>query len=297
MKILVMLLVGMHLLYGANGDKAYFQMKKEAYYLFEHSQEKRALERVNDFLKNYPQNLRAQNLLAVFHYWLGEKQKAKEILEKIVSKERYAPSVELLAKIKFSEKSESQNKKSQIKVEKKVKLSSKKSIQSALSEDLAFLLDYVKKNPSNIIDRKFLVNYYLSANDLENALKMAKEVLSIDPNDIEMLMLLKKAGVKSATKTKLNDAPSQIRDKAISVLNRYTRNKEFRRFINLYMVLVDKREYLPRYVHMDALNAAVELKEYGLAKKIMLENDFPNTKHLREFRALLDEKLSADFFM
>ncbi len=293
MKILVVLLVSWHLLYGASSDEVYFQMKKEAYYLYEHSQEEKALDSVKAFLKEHPQNVRAQNLLAVFYYWMGEKLKAKEILEKIVAKQKFAPSVELLAKINYSLAPKSTEKKS----DKQEKLSAKKSIQNALSEDLAFLLDYVKKNPSNIVDRKFLVNYFLSANDQENALKMAREVLSIDPNDIEMLMLLKKAGVKSVTKEKLHDAPSQIRDKAISVLNRYTRNKEFRRFINLYMVLVDKREYLPRYIHLDALNAAVELKEYRLAKKIMLENDFPNTRHLREFRALLDEKLGTGFFM
>ncbi len=294
MKILVVLAIGLCFLFGANGDKAYFKMKKEAYYYYEHSREGEAFKIVESFLKKYPQNIRAQNLLAVFHYWNGDKLKAKKILEKIVKREKFAPALELLSKINASIAPKKSLKKDKNKTALKQR---RERIENNLSEDLAFLLSYIEKNPLNIVDRKFLANYYLSANDEKNALKMAKEVLKIDPNDIEMLMLLKKAGVKPPQRETAHQMPSEIRDKAIFVLNRYTRNKEFRRFINLYMVLIDKGEYIPGYIHLDALNAAVELKEYSLAKKIILENDFPNTKHLKEFQALIDEKLRFSSFM
>ncbi len=274
MRYLLLLLLMIQFSFALNGNDAYFKMKKSAYTLYDHGQEQKAITYVKSFLKVYPKNIRGKNLLAVFYYWQGEKNKAKKILKEIVRVQRFKPAIRLLQKI-----------------DKDYKLTQTKTVQSDVKHDLEYMLKYVQKDPTNIIDRKFLVNYFISINDKKHALKIAKEVLRINPDDLEMLSFLKQNGAAIPKDTKIAQQTTQTKDKAISILNDYYQNKAYDRFINLYKALNDKREYIPTYVHLQALNAAVEMQKYPLAKKILLENNFQPSVHLQQFKELIDQKL------
>ncbi len=275
MKFLILLMIIVGVSFASSGDKYYFNMKKHAFEYYDHSQEKKAIAYVKSFLKAYPQNIRAKNLLAVFYYWQGQKNEAKKLLKDILKVQDFKPARKLLAKIDQSYHPKRVSKIS----------------HDNVKQDLDYMLKYVRQNPQNTTDRKFLVNYFISVNDTENAIKMAKEVLSINPDDIEMLAFVKKMGESLPLKTTTDTTSTQTKDKAISILNDYYQSKSYDRFINLYKALNDKREYIPSYIHLQALNAAVSLHKYPLAKQILLENNFEPSVHLQEFKELIDQKL------
>lgn len=275
MKFLILLLIVVGVSFASSGDKYYFNMKKHAFEYYDHGKEKQAIVYVKSFLKSYPKNIRAKNLLAVFYYWQGQKDQAKKLLTDILKVEDFKPAKKLLAKIDKSYHPKTFSRKSNNSVEK----------------DLDYMLKYVGKNPENIADRKFLVNYFISVNDTKRAIAMAKEILRVNPDDIEMLAFVKKEGVVTPEKSITPVQSAQTKDEAIAILNDYYQANSYDRFINLYKALNDKREYIPSYIHLQALNAAVSLHKYPLAKKILLENNFEPSVHLQEFKELIDQKL------
>jgi len=275
MKYLILLLIVVGVSFASSGDKYYFNMKKHAFEYYDHGKEKQAIVYVKSFLKTYPKNIRAKNLLAVFYYWQGKKDQAKKLLTDILKVEDFKPAKKLLAKIDKNYSPKAFSKKANNSVEK----------------DLDYMLKYVRKNPENIADRKFLVNYFISVNDTKRAIAMAKEILRVNPDDIEMLAFIKKEGVMPTKNYTKPVQSAQTKDEAITILNDYYQANSYDRFINLYKALNDKREYIPSYIHLQALNAAVSLHKYPLAKKILLENNFEPSVHLQEFKELIDQKL------
>ena len=74
----------------------YIDMKKEAYSLYENGDKNAAISSVNQFIKVHPKNIRAQNLLAVLHYWSGNLSQSKVILQNILKHEKFPQAVALL---------------------------------------------------------------------------------------------------------------------------------------------------------------------------------------------------------
>ncbi len=289
--LLLFLMLG---LVSAGTQSNYYTMKKRAYALYESGKAGEAIEKVKTFIDMHPESIRARNLLAVLYYWQGEKNKAREILEQIVSTHSFPEAERLLAKLKTgaSQKKITQEKLHRQKAAVEGATESKADNQE---EDLAYLLGYIRKHPQNIEVRKFLLRYYLSVGDQDAARRLAREILEIDPDEGETLALLKAKQINIVSHTAQQDKPDPLKDEAIERLNRYKAQKAYSRYLNLYQALVHQEAYLPRYVHLDALGIAVELKEYRKAKAILLRNQFPNSPGLRKLRAILDKKLKVAF--
>lgn len=299
MKILLILLLSVYMLYGENGSEAaYYKMKKTAYSYYESGKKEKAYKTVKNFITGYPQSARAKNLLAHFYYWEGKIEKSKKLLEAINDKKVLPEAKRLLARIETSltkqkvavQKAKTENKTVQ-------KNREKKSDHDNLKKDLAILLNEVKADPANVHDRILLMHYFVSGNEMEQVKQLAKEVLEIDPENIETLAFLKEHAISLEQKQITLDNSKYKMDKIVTVLNRYTEQKAYRRFLNLYNALNHQNIYLPEYIHLDALNAAVDLQEYRIAKKILLSHDFPVTPHMRELRALLDQRLKVALSM
>ncbi len=279
-------------LFGAGPTADYLRMKKKAFYAYEHGKPQEAVQRVKAYIDVHPESLYAKNLLAVLYYWQGERAKAREILERIVAKDDFPQAKRLLAQIEKGVKRTTGvhiSEKKQVSVPKK-----SGDVRKRKEDDLAFLQQYILEHPNDVDARKVLLNYYLSLNDDKHATQIAQELLRIDPDDVETLGLVKSEKLKVAFN--YDDVHSDARrDKVVALLHTYQSQRDYRRYINLYQAFANQKAYLPRYVHLEALDIAVQLREYRLARRILLENDFPATSHLRELRALLDRKLKVAF--
>ena len=268
----------------AHADEAsYYTMKKVAYRYFEGGKSAKAVRYVQAFIEKHPESYRAQNLLAHFYYWEGKKEQSRRILEKVVQKSDLAEAKRLLKRLQ------------KISVSKK-RQKGKSAKQSAftksedLSSDLAFLLEYVQTHPFEIENRKFLMHYFISTNDTKAAQKMAQEILRIDPDESETQRLAKKMGWLSKTFLPHNVISLPKMKKIVSVLHKDFAAHKYHRFINLYKALLDQNASLPKSVHFDAVEAAVEIKAFALARKILQQYDFTQEKDVRELRAMLDRK-------
>jgi len=272
MQKFILLLLCIQFIYGGASDHKYFVMKKKAYYYHEHNMEEKSLQTVKNFLKEYPDSIKGRNLLAVFYYWQGATNKAKIILENILSSNDYKPAKNLLAKINASSVQ---------------KNPTRASIKYDLSHDLASLLQDIQADAHNIVDRKYLAHYYISINDQKRAQKMALEVLAINPDDVDMLSIVKEKPMNST-----NLYTDVQRDKIMDILDHHYKDKAYQRYLNLYTALNDNLEYIPTYVHLNALEVAIEVKAYKIAKKILIENNFPKSSYLTQIKQLIDQKIS-----
>ncbi len=293
MKILAMLLLSLQFLAAAGPGADYLAMKKQAFHAYEHGKPQKAVQQVKAFIASHPESLYAKNLLAVFYYWQGEREKARIILEKIVSKSDFPEAKRLLVRIGRKAKKSRNAKKS---VHKSVKddIAKETHRKDTGKDDLSFMQSYILAHPNDAASRKVLLNYYLSVGDTSHAREIAQELLRIDPDDVETLALVKNEGIEvpSAQNGQHDD---RQRDKLVTLLHRYKSEKAYSRFINLYQALTSQNAYLPQYIHLEALEVALELKKYNVARRILLKNDFPSTPHLRQLRALLDRKLKMAY--
>ena len=286
-------------LLGAGPGADYFAMKKRAFYAYEHGAPDKALKEVQAFIRSHPENLYAQNLLAVFYYWQGEKAQARTILEKIVAKGDLPEAKRLLAKLgpETSKKEGAEKSKDErAGITPKRPGDYKHEKEGRKEDDLAFMKRYIRTHPEEVEARKVLLNYYISVNDKEEAARIVQQLLRIDPDDIETLTLAKSEGIEiaeHAAATAFQD--NAQRDRVVALLHKYREQKAYRRYLNLYQAFANQKAYLPLYIHLEALEVAVSLREYKVARRILLENDFPATQHLRELRALLDRKLKVHF--
>jgi Flp pilus assembly protein TadD len=297
MKVLI-LLFGLLLMYGYGDDAGldYYVMKKHAYSAYEQGKSDAAISMVKRFIDTHPRSLHAQNLLAVLYYWQGEKAEARRVLEKLLKKSDFPQAKRLLARIGTAKKDHEVKKAGEM--AKKVQQVARKDqncskMQSRL-DDLQFMQSYILTHPDDIESRKVLMHYYVSVGEKAEAAVMAKEILQIDPEDRETLALLQDAWLNVDGETE-ESRPDAKRDKLVALLQRYKNAQAYSRFLNLYQALINGHAYLPKYMHLEALNIAVTMQKYRLARRILMENDFPVTAHLRELRALLDRKLRVAY--
>ena len=284
MKFLLILFLTWQGLVAYADEANYYAMKKVAYRYFDGGKSAKAIRYVEAFIKKHPESYRAQNLLAHFYYWEGKKEQSREILEKVVQKSDLAEARRLLRRLQ----------KMSVAKKRKVHKSGQRSTSKKredISADLAFLLEYVKTHPFDVENRKFLMHYFISVNDTNAVQKMAREILGIDPNESETLRLAKERGLPVQEHAIQNVGTQLKMDKIVSVLNNYFVQRKYRRFVNLYNAVIHQNVYLPEYIHIDAVRAAVEIQAFAVARRILLQHDFTPGKHVRELRALLERKV------
>ena len=298
MRFWIAILIGMQLLGAGDVGHDYYKMKKEAYRIYESGKVHRAMAYVERFVRANPKSVRAQNLLAVLHYWQGDLKEAEAILEKVVAQQKLPEAKRLLATIRtrLHKKDASRSvAKKVIRQGKKAQRYAAKRGKSSFDEDLAFLHAYIRKHPDNVEERKFLLNYYISVDDKKMAARLASEILGIDPDEAETLALVRQADLQLPAHRDLTEPQDATSPKVIALLNDYKQQKAYRRYLNLYRAVVDRGSYLPRYIHLDAMHIAIGMHEYRIARTILLKHDFPDTPNLRKVRTLLDKKLKIAF--
>ena len=242
MRFLLILLLTWHTLYAKQNEADYYAMKKIAYRYFDGGKSRQAIGYVKDFIKKHPGSFRAQNLLAHFYYWTGDKAHSLKILESVVKKSDLAEAKRLWRRLQ---------KRSPRKVQSGLQKSDTAQRKKDISADLAFLLQYVKSHPFDIENRKFLLHYFISVNARAQAQRMVDEILRIAPDESETLKLVKESGLRiNVSETKV---PETKMDKIVSMLNSDFVQKRYRRFINLYNAVVHQGDYLPEYIHLDAV--------------------------------------------
>jgi tetratricopeptide (TPR) repeat protein len=266
----------------ANGH--YASMKKEAYALYENNKTEDALNVVKDFISDYPKSIRAQNVLAVLYYWSGDFAHSKEVLHKILNKEKFPQAVALLENIKRKEAK--LPKKVQNIVKKKV---ASKSEQKSSSSNLVFLVNKVKKDPNDALSRKILALHYAKIGNSKQASYFANAVLKIDPDDHEMVALLKSENVSPYTS-------KRTLERALEKLEALYLSKSYNRFMNLYSSLENNNVVMSTPMHVNALHCAIELEQYEKAKSILHIYRMPKNKYMSEVEELLDEKLMLSRF-
>ncbi len=277
MKFLLILFLVLQIVYAKKGVENYYAMKKVAYRYFEARKSAKAIAYVKAFAQKHPESDRAKNLLAHFYYWTGQKEAAKEILEKIVPACGLTEAKRLLKRLNRHRTG-----------------STKKSPKPKnISDDLAFLLAYTKTHPADIENRKFLLHYFISVENLPEAERLASEILEVNPDDLETLMLVKERGLKVMFRSADRQLPKERVDALVSLLNRYYAQKAYRRFINLYRVLEHQGIFLPEYIHVDAVKVSVALEEYYFAKKILLAHELEQDSRVDELQGLVDHKLNV----
>ena len=287
MKILIIVSLMIQLTTVLWADKSYPQylnMKKEAYSLYENDKTKAAFTMVEDFISTYPQSLRAQNLLAVLYFWNGDLSRSKNILQSILSKESFPQALSLLKRI---EKSESTRLKSPLKVSAKSVV--KKSKQKVSSSNLIHLINKIKNNPNDVYSRKILALHYDKIGNSKQATYFARAVLKIEPDDNDMVSLLQSENVSPYTS-------KRTVQRALSKLDELYAVKSYNRFMNLYSSLENNNVVMPTSMHVNALDCAIELKQYEKAKSILHIYRMPKNKYIAQIEELLDEKLMLSRF-
>ena len=282
MRFLLILFLMWHSLYAKQNEADYYAMKKVAYHYFDGGKSRQAIGVVKDFIKKHPKSYRAQNLLAHFYYWTGDKRHSLKILEKVVKKSNLAEAKRLWRRLQ---------KKSPRKVQSSLQKSDTEQHQKDISADLVFLLQYVKSHPFDIENRKFLLHYFISVNAREEAQRMVDEILHIAPDESETLKLVKEFGLRiNASESKVSVSNAKM-NKIVAMLHSDFVQKRYCRFVNLYNAVVHQGGYLPEYIHLDAVEAAVEMRAFAIARSILLRHDFTPGKHVRQLQALLDQKV------
>jgi len=262
----------------------YVSMKKEAYALYENDKIEDALTVVKDFISDHPKSIRAQNVLAVLYYWSGDFSKSKEVLHKILNKEKFQQAVALLQNI---EKKEAKFPKKVQKTAKKKVV--KKSAQTPSSSNLVYLANKVKKDPNDVLSRKILALHYEKIGNIKQASYFANAVLKIDPDDNDMVALLKSENVSPYTSKK-------TAERALKKLEELYAGKSYNRFMNLYSSLENNNVVMPTQLHVNALGCAIELEQYKKAKSILHIYRMPKNSYIAEIEELLDEKLMLSRF-
>jgi tetratricopeptide (TPR) repeat protein len=251
MKFLIIISLLLQLVTNLSADLAfeeYMHQKEVAYSLYDSGDKDGALASVENFIRKNPTDLRAQNLLAVLYFWSGDIQKAKSISLNILQKENFKPSRTLLKSIAQRE-GVSFSRLPNVKKEKKVQ-----------TPNLLGLIQNVKKDPQDIMSRKILALHYEKIGNSKQASYFANEVLKLNPDDRDMIVLIKDDNVY-ASKDKVA--------KTLEKLNYFYRVGNYASFMNLYQSLEHNNVVLPTQVHISALDVAIELKEYQKAKSII----------------------------
>lgn len=252
----------------------YTHMKEEAYSLYENYKTEESLTVVKDFISRHPKSIRAENLLAVLYYWNGNLSKSKEVLYSILSKKEFPQAAALLKKI---ERKDGKRSNSSQKVSKKI-------IQKTSISNLMHLVNKIKKDPHDALSRKILALHYEKIGNTKQSNYFANAVLKINPDDEEMLSLLKSKNLSVYT-------TKDTANKALKKLEYFNDRKEYNRFMNLYISLENNNIVIPTQIHVNALYCAIELEQYEKAKSILHIYRMPKNRYISQIEKLLDEKL------
>ena len=286
MKILIIVSLILQLTTTLWADMSYTQyisMKDRAYTLYENGDKRAAFSSVKEFLKSHPQNIRAHNLLAVLYYWSGDLAQSKVILQNILKYEKFPQAVALLKKI---EKKEGKS----LKVASaKVPLKKLSKNPVADSDNLLALVSNIKKDPNDALSRKILALHYEKIGNSKQSTYFANSVLNIDPDDMEMLALLKSKNITP-------DHSKERSVKAFRKLEDFYNGREYDRFMNLYSSLENSNVLMPTHMHVNALYCAIELGKYKKAKSILHIYRMPKNKNIAQIEELIDEKLLLNRF-
>ncbi len=275
-------------LWADSGYGNYATMKKEAYALYENDKTTDAFAVVKTYISAYPKSIRAQNLLAVLYYWSGDISNSKKVLHKILSKEKFPQAVTLLKNIEKKEgKLPKEVQKKQTIVKNQVE---KKSVQKPSSSNLSYLVKKIKKDPNDVLSRKILALHYEKIGNTKQASYFANAVLKIDPDDHEMVTLLKSENVSPYTS-------KQTVERALKKLDELYTSKSHNRFMNLYSSLENNNVVIPTQTHVNALQCAIELEQYEKAKSILHIYRMPKSRYISQIEELLDEKLMLSRFV
>ncbi len=277
----------------------YYEMKKEAKALYKRGDKSQAIALTKKFIKAHPSSIRAKNLLAVFYYWSGEYDKAKEILTKLVSKHHFPEAEKLLQKIEAKSSSKPHTSTS-TKVKKTSKQRDRKREakretllkKEKLPLDLQYILEQIEKDPKDLISRVILANYYFKTKAYKRAYTLAKEALKLDPNNEEMLKIAR--AIKPIHPSKRQKSKrSSIREDISKKLARFEREKNYLSYLNLYRAIVDNRIKLSKHEHAMALYSAIEIGDMNEAKKIIDSGVLPDNRRTREIKKLLKKKVKG----
>lgn len=298
MRFFILISISLYLstaLYAKSTLETYLDMKKEAYTLYENNKKNEAIRHAEEFIAQYPESIRGQNLLAVLYYWSGDYTNAKITLKEILKKEEFEQARLLLQRIEKKEglipsaATKTKHVTKAKKVVKKVKNTSKKGRN--VTADLMVLIKNVKSDPTDIISRKILVQHYEKIGNTRQALYFANEALKIDPDDREMIVYL-----KSKDQNINAYASKERQEQALAKLESFYQSSKYDQFMNLYNALEHNNIVLPTEVHVNALQVSIELKTYQKAKSILHTHRMPQSKYVAQVEKLLDEKILIQRF-
>jgi hypothetical protein len=277
-KFIVALLL---LTYGNLQAQSYGALKKEAYRLYKGGEKVQAIKHVDAFVKTHPKSYKAQNLLAVLHYWSGDKKVAKQILEGVVSQTEFPEAQKLLNSIN-----------AKLGVHKSYKAMRKKNQKSEVT-DLEYLVAQVDKNPQDIQNRVLLSKFYFKIEQYQKAYDMAYEVLKIDPNNVRMKKIagLLSSQYKMSYSGELENSVVD-KDKAHALLKQLHDEKKYDAYIKLYKALKEAHTIFSQEEYLDALHASILTGEYHQAKEILSKGVLPVNKNTLKVQLLLSKKLS-----
>ncbi len=259
--------------------QSYWEMKKEAYQLYKGGDKKEAMRLVDTFIVKHPKEYKAKNLLAVFHYWSGDKLRAKRLLEDIVAHTNFPEAAKLLKKIS-----------------KKTPSYKAHSVENKKSEtaDLDYLLSQIDKNPNNIQNRVLLAQFYMKTQNLQKAYDLAYEVLEIDPHHKKMKRIVQhlKKRYKLSYIGTINDESVVNKSQAKAQLRKLHKQKRYNAYYNLYQALRDADVMFSKEEYIDILHTAIMIGKYKEAETIIKKGLVPVNKYTLKVQLLLSKKLS-----
>ncbi len=267
--------------------QSYWEMKKEAYSTYKSGDKKQAFRMVDDFISKHPKEYKAQNLSAVLHYWSGNYQQSKVILEKIVAKTNFPEARTLLSRINAKMGKKSKHKKSSYKA---VRTANKKS----QSTDLEYLVAQVEKNPQDIQNRVLLSKFYFKIQEFQKSYDLAHEVLEIDPHNKKMKTIsahLEKQ-YKLSYSGAIDDESVVDKTKAKAMLTKLYHDKKYNAYFNLYDALKNAHVAFSPSEYIDILHVAIMIGKYQEAQSLIKKGLIPINKQTLKVELLLSKKLA-----
>ncbi len=267
--------------------QSYWEMKKEAYGTYKSGDKRKAFRVIDDFISKHPKEYKAQNLSAVLHYWSGEYQKSKGILEKIVASTDFPEASKLLSRINAKMGKRSKQKRTSYKA---IRTANKKS----QSTDLEYLVSQVEKNPQDIKNRVLLSKFYFKIQEFQKSYDLAHEVLEINPHNKKMKTItahLEKQ-YKLSYSGMIDDESVVDKTKAKAMLAKLYHDKKYNAYFNLYDALKNAHVAFSQSEYIDILHVAIMIGKYQEAQSLIEKGVLPVNKQTLKVQLLLSKKLS-----
>ena len=271
--------------------ESYWDIKKKSQSAYKSGNKESAIKMVNTFVKKYPKEYKAQNLLAVLHYWSGDHQKAKSILEKIVAQIDYPEATKLLKRVNKKLGTKSNIKKSKmIPTYKSLRAMNKNKDNT----DLEKLVLRVESNPYDVQNRMLLSKFYLKLHNYQKSYDYAYEVLKVSPQNVKMKTIKNHLEDKYKLSYSKDTVTESVVDnqKANSLLNKLYKKKDYKAFYEFYKGIKDTHIELAKEDYLNIVHVAIIMKDYAEAKKIMDKGLFPVNKKSVQLAQVLSTMLS-----